>query len=257
MAGIFLSPDVEVAQPAPSLLREAPEGGAGTRRSEEVKYVLLIYGNPVVTLNRAIAVAMVRGPPAGLDLMEMAGDHAAARCCYQTVARRTTNLPRTALPRGTRRPVGRKRAELCLFDLDRPRGTTRKVDDVNDKPEEKSKPTHEQGAACVLDLADPERGDDDNEFQGCRHGAGVSFIVVDAPPGSGPRLHRHPYEEVFVVQEGSVTFTAGDETIEVKGGQVVVVPAGVPHKFVNSGAERLRQVDIHASDRFLTEWLED
>jgi hypothetical protein len=25
---------------------------------------------------------------------------------------------------------------------------------------------------------------------------------------------------------------------------------------VNSGTERLRQVDIHASDRFLTEWLE-
>ncbi len=39
-------------------------------------------------------------------------------------------------------------------------------------------------------------------------------------------LHRHPYEEVFVVQEGTATFTAGDETIEAKGGQVVVVPAG-------------------------------
>ena len=95
------------------------------------------------------------------------------------------------------------------------------------------------------------------EFQGHRPGAGVSFIVVDAPPGSGPKLHRHPYEEVFVVQEGSVTFTAGDDVIEASGGQVVVVPAGVPHKFVNSGAGRLRQVDIHASERFITEWLED
>jgi hypothetical protein len=26
---------------------------------------------------------------------------------------------------------------------------------------------------------------------------------------------------------------------------------------VNSGTTRLRQVDIHASDRFVTEWLED
>jgi mannose-6-phosphate isomerase-like protein (cupin superfamily) len=58
------------------------------------------------------------------------------------------------------------------------------------------------------------------------------------------------------VQEGSATFTTGDETTEVEGGQVVVVPAGVPHKFVNSGTGRLRQVDIHASDRFVTEWLE-
>ena len=72
----------------------------------------------------------------------------------------------------------------------------------------------------------------------------------------GPRLHRHPYEEVFVVQEGSATFTAGDDVMEARGGQVVVVPAGVAHKFVNSGAGRLRQVDIHASDHFVTEWLE-
>jgi mannose-6-phosphate isomerase-like protein (cupin superfamily) len=70
-------------------------------------------------------------------------------------------------------------------------------------------------------------------------------------------LHRHPYEEVFIVQEGTATFTAGDETVEVKGGQVIVVPAGVAHKFVNSGEERLRQVDIHASERFVTEWLEN
>ena len=109
----------------------------------------------------------------------------------------------------------------------------------------------------VIDLADPARGEDAGKFQGHRHGAGVSFIVVDAPPGGGPRQHRHPYEEVFVVQEGSATFTAGEEVIEASGGQVVVVPAGVPHKFVNSGTGRLRQIDIHASERFITEWLED
>lgn len=127
---------------------------------------------------------------------------------------------------------------------------------MNDEPEEKDQLNHEQAAGRVIDLADPVRGDDADEFQGHHLGANVSLIVVDAPPGGGPRLHRHPYEEVFVVQEGTATFTAGDEKIEAKGGQVVVVPAGVPHKFVNSGTERLRQVDIHASDRFLTEWLE-
>ena len=44
-------------------------------------------------------------------------------------------------------------------------------------------------------------------------------------PTGGPKLHRHFCEDVFAVLEGSVTFTAGDE--------VVVVPAGVPHRFVN------------------------
>jgi hypothetical protein len=44
----------------------------------------------------------------------------------------------------------------------------------------------------IIDMADPARGDDPNEFQGYHHDAGVSFIVVDAPPGGGPKLHRHP-----------------------------------------------------------------
>ena len=114
----------------------------------------------------------------------------------------------------------------------------------------------EPGKVRIIDLADPGYGEDANEVQGHNHNAAVSIIVVDAPPGGGPKLHRHPYEEVFVIQDGSVTFTAEDETIEATGGQVVVVPAGVAHKFTNSGTGRLRQVDIHASARFVTEWLE-
>ena len=109
----------------------------------------------------------------------------------------------------------------------------------------------------ILDLADLATGEGAFEFQGHHHGAGVSFIAIDAPPGGGPRLHKHPYAEVFVVQEGIATFTTGDEVIEARAGQVVVVPAGVPHRFVNSGTGRLRQIDIHPSDRFVTEWLDD
>jgi mannose-6-phosphate isomerase-like protein (cupin superfamily) len=130
--------------------------------------------------------------------------------------------------------------------------------DLNVGPEEKSRGTQERGVAHILDISDLPHGETAYAFQGHHHGdTNVSFFLVDAPPGSGPKLHRHPYEEVFVVQEGRVTFTAGDDVIEASGGQVVVVEAGVPHKFVNSGAGRLRQIDIHASDRFITEWLED
>ena len=94
------------------------------------------------------------------------------------------------------------------------------------------------------------------EATGDEIGAGVSVIVVDSEPGDGPRLHRHPYEEVFVVLEGEATFTLGDQQRVVRGGEIVVAPAGVPHRFVNSGAGRLRQVDIHPRPRFETEWLE-
>ncbi len=95
-------------------------------------------------------------------------------------------------------------------------------------------------------------------FEGYQYGeAPVSFFLVDAPPGGDPRLHRHPYAEVFVVQEGRATFTAGTETLEVGGGQIVVVPPGLPHTFVNAGDIPLRQVAIHASGRMITEWLEE
>lgn len=97
-----------------------------------------------------------------------------------------------------------------------------------------------------------------HKFEGYRYGGtNVSFFLVDAPPGSGPGLHTHPYEEVFVVQEGQASFTVGDITIEAIGGQIVVVPADMPHKFVNSGTGRLRQVDIHLTGRMIQEWLED
>jgi mannose-6-phosphate isomerase-like protein (cupin superfamily) len=127
---------------------------------------------------------------------------------------------------------------------------------VNVGPEEKGRDTERESVARVIDLVGPERGDDPGELQGRHLGAGVSIIVVDAPPGSGPKLHRHPYEEVFVVQEGTATFTAGEEIIQATSGQVVVVPADVAHKFVNTGTGRLHQVDVHASGQFVTEWLE-
>ena len=96
------------------------------------------------------------------------------------------------------------------------------------------------------------------QFEGHEHGEiGVSFFLVDGSPGSGPALHRHPYAEVFVVQEGRATFTVAGATVEAVAGQIVVVPPGQPHKFVNSGDGPLRQVAIHANERMITEWLDE
>ena len=97
----------------------------------------------------------------------------------------------------------------------------------------------------------------DSELQGYLFGgANVCLIFVDMEPGDGPRLHRHAYEEIFVVLEGEARYTLGSETIDARAGQVLIVQPGVAHKFVNSGTGRLRQIDIHASPRFVTEWLE-
>jgi len=98
---------------------------AEAARAEDTDWpqIVALYGvlerispNPVVTLNHAVAVAMVRGPRAGLGLLEtldgddrisrhhrleavrahlleMAGDREAALASYRTAARRSTSLP--------------------------------------------------------------------------------------------------------------------------------------------------------------------
>ncbi|GAA1851921.1 cupin domain-containing protein [Myceligenerans crystallogenes] len=94
-------------------------------------------------------------------------------------------------------------------------------------------------------------------LEGYLHGSSVSMIFErDAPPGFGPRLHRHPYDETFVLRSGRALFTVGDEQIEAVGGQILVARAEVPHKFEVVGPEPYNAVHIHAGDRFETEWLE-
>ena len=97
---------------------EAPSAEATDWPQIVALYELLrrLSDNPVVALNHAVAVAMARGPRAGLDLLgeleaderiaddhrlhavcahllELAGDRAGARDAYLAAARRTTNLP--------------------------------------------------------------------------------------------------------------------------------------------------------------------
>jgi quercetin dioxygenase-like cupin family protein len=96
------------------------------------------------------------------------------------------------------------------------------------------------------------------EFNGLHHqDTEVSFIWVDMPPGGSVRLHKHPYKEIFIIQEGVSTFTVDSTTLEAHAGQIIIVPAGVAHKFINNSDRHLKQIDIHVNKEFITDWLED
>ena len=94
------------------------------------------------------------------------------------------------------------------------------------------------------------------QFEGEDYGSGVSFYLVHSVPGGGPVLHRHPYTETWILRDGRALFTAGDETLEAKPGDILVVAAGTPHKFLNIGDTRLDLICIHASSQFIQEDLE-
>jgi mannose-6-phosphate isomerase-like protein (cupin superfamily) len=93
-------------------------------------------------------------------------------------------------------------------------------------------------------------------FQGRDHGAQVSFFLVDDAPGDGPRLHRHPYTETWIVQAGNPLFVADGEEVRPEVGEILSVSPGTAHKFVNLGPGRMRLVCIHASPELIQEDLE-
>ena len=73
-------------------------------------------------------------------------------------------------------------------------------------------------------------GENASTFNGHEHGASVSFFLSRNLPDTGPDLHKHPYEETFIIEDGNVRFTVGEETVEATAGDIVVVPARTPHK---------------------------
>ncbi|MDN5686749.1 MAG: cupin domain-containing protein [Brachybacterium sp.] len=113
--------------------------------------------------------------------------------------------------------------------------------------------------AADLVVGRPDGRDDGEEwsqnYQRLPGSAGISLILESTTrEGQGPRLHRHPYAETFVIRRGGATFTLGEERVIGRAGQVLIAPAGVAHT-VRTGPEGYEAVHIHAADAIETEWL--
>jgi mannose-6-phosphate isomerase-like protein (cupin superfamily) len=95
------------------------------------------------------------------------------------------------------------------------------------------------------------------EFEGEPYGAGISFFLGNLAPGKGPGLHRHPYSETCIVFSGQAAMVVDGKEVVAGGGDIVVIGPGTPHRFAAIGDERLNMVCVHASDRFIIEWLSE
>lgn len=78
-------------------------------------------------------------------------------------------------------------------------------------------------------------------------GIEASLYVTTFAAGGGPRLHRHPYPELFLVQDGQARFHVGDEHRDVAAGHVVVVAAETPHRYENIGRDPLTVISVQPS----------
>ncbi len=88
--------------------------------------------------------------------------------------------------------------------------------------------------AFAIDRTDGrEDGEDWTEnYEELPGSANISIILESTTKaGVGPRLHKHPYAETFIIRRGWATFTVGSEQFGGHAGQILVVPADTPHKF--------------------------
>ncbi len=90
------------------------------------------------------------------------------------------------------------------------------------------------------------------QLSGSDYGLTTSVMYALVAPGSGPRRHRHPHAEIFVLHDGQGRFEIEGSQFDAQAGDVVIVPPDVWHSFVNTGSEPLRQTAIHENPRAVT-----
>ena len=70
-------------------------------------------------------------------------------------------------------------------------------------------------------------------------GGELSVFEDHNDPGAGPPFHvHHDADEIFVIVSGSYKFVCGENVIKASAGDVVLVPRGAPHTFLNCGTGR-------------------
>lgn len=97
-----------------------------------------------------------------------------------------------------------------------------------------------------------DEGGDLRLLSGSDHGLRTSVMRSQVAPGSGPRPHRHPHVEVFVVDDGQGRFDVDGVSIDAEAGDMIIVPVDAVHTFTNIGTTMLRLTAIHENARAIT-----
>lgn len=80
------------------------------------------------------------------------------------------------------------------------------------------------------------------------HGERVTLSYIELDPGVSVPEHSHENEQLGMVLIGSLTFTVGDETLELGPRQAWCINANVPHSVV-TGPEGAVLVEIFSPVR--------
>ena len=95
------------------------------------------------------------------------------------------------------------------------------------------------------------------------HGGGIARMVITSrflksmeffawavlPAGNTIEEHVDPVEEVYFILQGGGLMKVGDEEREVKGWDAIWIPAGEPHRLINTGKEATYFICVAAYPR--------
>ncbi len=65
----------------------------------------------------------------------------------------------------------------------------------------------------------------------------VQVVLLPFAPGQGLKEHTTPVDVFFHVIEGTAEIQVGEETKEVKEGNIVLSPKDIPHNVMNASEE--------------------
>lgn len=69
----------------------------------------------------------------------------------------------------------------------------------------------------------------------------LGLSLVTMPPGVAPPLHVHAHEaEAFYLLDGTMTYRAGDDVCRLTAGDLIYLPANLPHAFRVTGSAPVR-----------------
>jgi mannose-6-phosphate isomerase-like protein (cupin superfamily) len=94
-------------------------------------------------------------------------------------------------------------------------------------------PTFSLPGLSVTGLAAPSRGARE-----------TSVWRLSLLPGAPGALHSVDREEIFVALTGSAIATLGEQRLELKAGDVLIVPAGQPFSLANPGPDRFEAIAL-------------
>jgi quercetin dioxygenase-like cupin family protein len=91
-------------------------------------------------------------------------------------------------------------------------------------------------------------------LRGDHSGGQLSLTVIVVPPGAGPPLHTHDFDEAFYMLDGELTFQVDEAVVTRAAGESSFAPRNVPHALANQTDAPARYLLICSPAGFERHW---